>query len=69
MCNRIFLERRTIEGDSFVSEINLLLSSILSIVGLEKFCGNLLVLFGKAKYFWETDSELVLWGKGEKNFE
>ena len=24
---------------------------------------------GKAKYSWETDSELVPWGKGEKNFE
>ena len=22
---------------------------------------------GKAKYSWETDSELVPWGKGEKN--
>ena len=24
---------------------------------------------GKAKYSWETDSELVPWGKGEKNLE
>ena len=24
---------------------------------------------GKAKYSWETDSELVLWRKGEKNRE
>ena len=24
---------------------------------------------GKAKYSWETDSELVLWRKGEKNLE
>ena len=24
---------------------------------------------GKAKYSWETDSELVPWGKGEKYFE
>ena len=24
---------------------------------------------GKAKYSWETDSELVPWGKGEKHFE
>ena len=24
---------------------------------------------GKAKYSWETDSELVPWGKGEKNPE
>ena len=23
----------------------------------------------KAKYSWETDSELVPWGKGEKNLE
>ena len=24
---------------------------------------------GKAKYSWETDSELVPWGKGEKNLK
>ena len=24
---------------------------------------------GKAKYSWETDSEQVLWRKGEKNLE
>ena len=24
---------------------------------------------GKAKYYWETDSEPVLWRKGEKHFE
>ena len=24
---------------------------------------------GKAKYYWETDSEPVPWGKGEKNPE
>jgi hypothetical protein len=25
--------------------------------------------FGKAKYSWETDSEQVLWRKGEKHSE
>ena len=31
-----------------------------------KFCVNLPEPSGKAKYSWETDSELVLWRKGEK---
>ena len=31
-----------------------------------KFCVNLPEPSGKAKYSWETDSELVPWGKGEK---
>ena len=30
---------------------------------------NLPAPSGKAKYSWETDSELVPWGKGEKYFE
>ena len=34
-----------------------------------KSCVNLPGPSGKAKYSWETDSELVPWGKGEKNFE
>ena len=31
-----------------------------------KFRLNLPEPSGKAKYYWETDSELVPWGKGEK---
>ena len=38
-------------------------------MGYEKFCGNLGGLFFKVKYFLVIDSELVLWGKGEKNFD
>lgn len=34
-----------------------------------KSCLNLPGPSGKAKYLSETDSELVPWGKGEKNFE
>jgi hypothetical protein len=41
-------------------------SSILSSTGHEKSCVNLPGPSGKAKYSWETDSELVPWGKGEK---
>ena len=44
-------------------------SSILSTAGPEKSCGNLPAPSGKAKYSWETDSEPVLWRKGEKYFE
>ena len=32
-----------------------------------KLCLNLPAPSGKAKYYWETDSEPVLWRKGEKN--
>ena len=46
--------------------MNLLPNSILSTAGPEKSCGNLPAPSGKAKYSWETDSELVPWGKGEK---
>ena len=34
-----------------------------------KSCLNLSEPSDKAKYYWETDSELVLWRKGEKNPE
>ena len=34
-----------------------------------KDCLNLPAPSGKAKYYQETDSELVPWGKGEKYFE
>ncbi len=63
------MERRAIEGDSPVDEIKLLPNSILSSTEHVKFCVNLLEPSGKAKYYWETDSELVPWGKGEKNPE
>jgi hypothetical protein len=63
------LERRAIEGDSPVDEIKLLPNSILSSTEHVKFCVNLPEPSGKAKYYWETDSELVPWGKGEKNPE
>ena len=34
-----------------------------------KSCLNLPAPSGKAKYFWETDSGPVPWGKGEKYSE
>ena len=44
-------------------------TSILSSAGHEKSRMNLPGPSGKAKYSWETDSEPVLWRKGEKYFE
>ncbi len=41
-------------------------TSILSSAGHEKSCVKLPGPSGKAKYSWETDSEPVLWRKGEK---
>ena len=49
--------------------MNLLLNSILSRAGHVKSCLNLPGPSGKAKYTWETDSEQVPWGKGEKYSE
>ena len=43
------------------------MNSILSKWGLVKSPLNLAAPSAKAKYSWETDSELVPWGKGEKN--
>ena len=43
------------------------MDSILSKAEPEKFCVNLPAPSAKAKYSRETDSELVLWRKGEKN--
>ena len=40
--------------------------SILSSTGHVKPCVKLAGPSAKAKYSWETDSELVPWGKGEK---
>ena len=58
-----------IEGDNPVHESSYQQSSILSSAGHEKSCMNLPGPSGKAKYSWETDSEPVPWGKGEKDLE
>ncbi len=63
------MENWTVEGDSPVQVKFCLVSSILSSAGHEKSCVNLPGPSGKAKYFRETDSERVPWGKGEKNLE
>ena len=49
--------------------MHLIPSSILSSAGHVKPCVNLPGPSGKAKYYQETDSEPVPWGKGEKYFE
>ena len=46
-----------------------MISGILSSAGHEKSCVKLPGPSGKAKYSRETDSEPVLWRKGEKNLE
>jgi hypothetical protein len=58
-----------IEGDSPVHELQFIDSSTLSRAGHVESCLNLSEPSDKAKYSWETDSELVLWRKGEKNPE
>jgi hypothetical protein len=65
----IGLERPIKEGDNPVHDIVYIPSSILSTAGSETPCRNLPAPSGKAKYSQETDSELVLWRKGEKNRE
>ncbi len=60
------MEISTIEGDSPVHENKLIPSSILSSAGPVQSCVNLPEPSGKAKSSWETDSEPVPWGKGEK---
>ena len=57
----------TKEGESPVQVSELIDSGILSSAGHVKPCVNLAGPSAKAKYSWETDSELVPWGKGEKN--
>ena len=52
-------------GDSPVHEI--LLSMKSSRTEHEKLCLNMGGPSSKAKYYWLTDSEPVLWRKGEKN--
>ena len=69
MCSWTLLESWTIAGDSPVNETDLLPNSILSKAGPVKSCLKQPAPSGKAKYSWETDSEQVLWRKGEKHFE
>ena len=62
------LESRTIEGDSPVTETETYsLTAYPSRAGHVKSCSNLRGPSRKAKYYLETDSELVPRGKGEKN--
>jgi len=56
-------------GDSPVHVPTFTPSGILSSAGHEKSCVKLRGPSRKAKYSWETDSEPVLWRKGEKNPE
>ena len=63
------LESPAIESDSLVHVSELDFSGILSKAGHEESCLNPPGPSGKAKYSWETDSEQVPWGKGEKHFE
>ena len=63
------LESDTAEGESPVRVQIDKDSGILSRSGHEKSWLNLRGPSRKAKYFWETDSEPVPWGKGEKHPE
>ena len=63
------MERSITEGDNPVYETLTKPSRLLSSAGHEKSCMNPPGPSGKAKYFRETDSEPVPWGKGEKNLE
>ena len=66
MRRRTFLESKATEGDSPVFVSIIIGVGILSRSGHEKSWLNLPGPSGKAKYYWETDSEPVPWGKGEK---
>lgn len=63
------LEILTGDSDSLVRVRYIIDNGILSSAGHEKPCVNQPGPSGKAKYYWETDSELVPWGKGEKDLE
>ena len=63
------MEIRAKDGDSPVSESKQKSSRILSNPEHEEFWVNLRGPSRKAKYSRETDSEPVLWRKGEKNLE
>ena len=67
--NKNTLESVAIDGDSPVLVKTVTDSGILSSAGHVKPCMNLAGPSAKAKYSWETDSEPVPWGKGEKNRE
>jgi hypothetical protein len=58
------LERTIEEGDNPVYDNFSIMKK--SRAGHEKSCLNMGGPSSKAKYSWETDSELVPWGKGEK---
>ena len=62
------MESGTIEGDSPV-RVKKVVRCILSKAGPVKPCLNPRAPSRKAKYDWVTDSEPVLWRKGEKNPE
>ena len=59
------LESTTKEGESPVwwYDIDIISSKAKPV----KLCPNIAAPSAKAKYSWETDSEPVLWRKGEKN--
>ena len=50
------LERLVVDGESLVVEIDDGVMEYLSIMGYEKFCGNLGGLLFKVKYFLLIDS-------------
>ena len=57
------------KGDSPVHGIERLQGRIQSSAGHEESCVKKPGPSGKAKYYLKTDSEQVLWRKGEKNLE
>ena len=61
------LESLTIESDSLVIENWNNQDQLPSSMEHVKFRVNLRGPPRKTKYYWMTDSELVPWGKGEKN--
>ena len=63
------MESPAIESDSLVHVIEYNFSGILSKAGHEESSLKQPGPPGKAKYSQETDSEPVLWRKGEKNPE
>ena len=62
------MEKLSIEGDTPVYEIPFLLSGILSKTSHVKSCLNSGRPRSNPKYYYQTDSEQVPWGKGEKNW-
>ena len=63
------MEKTAVDGESPVYDSLMKPSGILSSAEHEKFCVNQRGPSRKAKYSRETDSEPVLWRKGEKNPE